>query len=223
MHFRFAEAANICESVGTEPALPRRCGRQRHRENTLADTPTDFFKRTVTIPLLDHIIMEMQSRFTELHRTALKGIALVPSALATLPASQRNLDAFIAMYRADLPSPLTVAAEVECWQQKWLQHSKTDLPETITDALRHAALYPNIETLLRILGSLPVTSCTAERAFSGLKRLKTYLRSSMGTVRMTGLALMLVHRDIDIDVEEVISMFARRHTRRMRMVNIMDD
>ncbi|XP_014675618.1 PREDICTED: 52 kDa repressor of the inhibitor of the protein kinase-like [Priapulus caudatus] len=220
----FAAASDICSAVGTEPALPRRCGWQRHRENTPADTPSDFFKRAVTIPLLDHIINEMQSRFTELHCTALKGIALVPSALVALPASQGNLDDFIDTYRADLPSPMTVAAEVECWQQKWLlHHSKDDLPETITDALRHSGMYPNIEMLLRILCSLPVTSCTAERAFSGLKRLKTYLRSSMGTVRMTGLALMLVHHDIDIDVEEVINMFARRHPRRMRMVNVLDD
>ena len=36
-----------------------------------------------------------------------------------------------------------------------------------------------VSKLLRIILALPVSSCTAERSFSGLRRLKTYLRSRM--------------------------------------------
>jgi hypothetical protein len=50
--------------------------------------------------------------------------------------------------------------------------------------------YENIRRLLQIFCTLPVTTCTAERAFSALKILKTYRRNSMTDERLTGLALM---------------------------------
>jgi hypothetical protein len=40
-----------------------------------------------------------------------------------------------------------------------------------------------------ILATIPATSCSAERSFSGLRRVKTYLRSTMGQERLSGLAL----------------------------------
>ena len=43
------------------------------------------------------------------------------------------------------------------------------------------------------------TSCEAERSFSGLRRTKTFLRSSMCIERLAGLALMHLHNDLDID------------------------
>ena len=49
---------------------------------------------------------------------------------------------------------------------------------------------------LRILLVLPATSCTAERSFSCLRRLKTWLRSTMGEGRLSSLALLSVHHDI---------------------------
>ena len=40
---------------------------------------------------------------------------------------------------------------------------------------------------------LPVTSCEAERSFSTLRRLKTYLRTTMSQERLNGLALLNVY------------------------------
>ena len=57
---------------------------------------------------------------------------------------------------------------------------------------------PNIPVLVSILCTLPVTSCSAERSFSAVKRIKTALRSSMGTARLTGLALCHLHHDIPL-------------------------
>nr|XP_042913026.1 uncharacterized protein LOC122273036 [Parasteatoda tepidariorum] len=42
------------------------------------------------------------------------------------------------------------------------------------------------------------TTATPERSFSTLKRLKTYLRNKMGDKRLTGLALLSVHRDLAV-------------------------
>ena len=59
--------------------------------------------------------------------------------------------------------------------------------------------------------TLPVTSCDCESSVSALWRLKTYLRTTMGQDRLTGLALMHVHYATEIDIEEVI--LSRQHPR----------
>ena len=41
-----------------------------------------------------------------------------------------------------------------------------------------------------------------------MKRIKTSLRTAMGEERMSGLALISVHRDLIIDVDAIIDAFA---------------
>ena len=50
----------------------------------------------------------------------------------------------------------------------------------------------------------PLTSCESERSFSGLRRLKNYMRSRMKEDRLNGLALMMVHRNISVSAENYI-------------------
>ena len=62
---------------------------------------------------------------------------------------------------------------------------------------------------------LPVSSCDAERSFSGLRRIKTFLRSSMGIEGLAGLALMHLHNDLIIDEDKICQLFISKHHRRM--------
>ena len=106
------------------------------------------------------------------------------------------------------------------WKKQTEDHGEESLPTTLLFTLPHSSsLFPNIKVLLLILCTLPVTSCSAERSFSGLKRIKTALRSTMSNERLTSLALLHPHRDIDIDIPEIIDEFARSHPRRMKLIN----
>ena len=110
------------------------------------------------------------------------------------------------------------------WQEEKVSHGQSCLPHTPMAALRHAtSLFPNIRVLLTILCTLPVTSCSAERSFSALKRIKTPLCTTMGNTRLSALALLNVHRDIPIDVTAIIDEFSRRHPRRLQLSNILSD
>ena len=71
---------------------------------------------------------------------------------------------------------------------------------------------------LTILGTLPVSSATSERSFSTMRRLKTYLRSSIGNERMTGLALLSTHKDRQIDREKIMNDFVASGNRRSDFV-----
>ena len=64
-----------------------------------------------------------------------------------------------------------------------------------------------------------VTSCTAERSFSGLKRIKTALRSSMSNECLSSLALLHIHPDISVSIEEVLDEFSRRNPRRLQLTD----
>ena len=44
--------------------------------------------------------------------------------------------------------------------------------------------------------TVPVTTATAERSFSALKRLKTFVRSSMTQARLNNLLMMYVHDSV---------------------------
>ena len=75
----------------------------------------------------------------------------------------------------------------------------------------------------------PLTFWTAIRAksqkftnvlsISCRRYLKNYLRGTMGEERFNGLALMHAHRDIALNLDEIIDLLASLHPRRKRMAN----
>ena len=100
------------------------------------------------------------------------------------------------------------------------------VPNTVLLALSETNrdVFPNVHYLLTLLGVLPLTTCEAECTISCLRRLKTYMRSNMTQDRLTGLALMHIHRDLSLhaDVDEIVQAFAIEYPRRMKLCNILD-
>ena len=78
----------------------------------------------------------------------------------------------------------------------------------LIEADRDVHVYPNIFTLLTTRCTLPVSSCEAERLFSGLRRIKTFARSSMSIVvrELAGLAIIHLHNDLDIDEGKIYTL-----------------
>lgn len=57
-------------------------------------------------------------------------------------------------------------------------------------------MFPGVERLLRLLIVSPASSCEAERSFSALRRLKTWLRSTMSQKRLNHTLICHVHKNI---------------------------
>ena len=96
---------------------------------------------------------------------------------------------------------------------------------TITDAITSVStneiaksMLSEVEKLLRIYLTIPITTSTSERSFSGLRRLKTHLRSSMSQQRLNNIALPHVHklRTDEIDLETIFSKFVNCNERRRK-------
>ena len=71
------------------------------------------------------------------------------------------------------------------WKRKWCSTEDADLPTSAVQTLAACdrEFFPNIHTLIRILCTLAITPAECERSFSTLRRLKTYLRSTMSSER----------------------------------------
>ena len=57
-------ATEMASYSGTEASTPRLCGRMSHRANTPATSPQTYYQNNVYIPLLDHLISELETQFT---------------------------------------------------------------------------------------------------------------------------------------------------------------
>ena len=120
----------------------------------------------------------------------------------------------------DMPSPLSFGAECHRWFFRWKNCLTAAAMEASFTVFLQAdqELYPNIHTVLLISATRPSSTAGNERSFSVLKRLKTYLRSTMTEERLTSLALMHVHRNLHIDTETVIDRFSQLGPHRLAYV-----
>ena len=93
-------------------------------------------------------------------------------------------------------------------------------PDAFDDTILeiNPGLYPNMYTAVVILLVMSVSTATAERSFSAMPHLKNYLRSTMTTERMSGLALMHVHKDTVLEAECIIHQFTRQKNRRLALL-----
>ena len=71
------------------------------------------------------------------------------------------------VYKDDMPSPSYLEQELDLWWCKWINYSG-ELPNTPSKALVYATestcMFPNINHVLRVICTVPVTSCECERS-----------------------------------------------------------
>ena len=166
----------------------------------------------MAIPLLDHLTVEIERRFDHGSISFYSGLVIIPSKMMSLIYKNVNwrekFSLFADLFKDDFPCPKALQAELDLWEIYWLK-SKDCLPDNISSTLKRFPFngFNNIKVSLRILGTSPVTTCTCERSFSTMRRLKTYTRSTTVSERLNGIALMYVHQEIVPDTEKVIDLF----------------
>ena len=76
-------------------------------------------------------------------------------------------------------------------------------------------MFPEFSNVVHILAVILATSCSAERSFSALRRLKTYLRSTMGQQHVTliNIERAYVNSVVNNDMDRIIDIFGRRNGR----------
>ena len=111
------------------------------------------------------------------------------------------------------------------WKIYWKQRSDGALPASIVDTLKSInsvkEWFPKIVTILKLIAVVPAYSNSCKRSMSKLRVLKNYLRTSMGQERFSALALANIHREIQLNPDEILDMFGRKLSRRLEVVDIL--
>ena len=118
---------------------------------------------------------------------------------------------------------LIISGELELWFKFWNKNigvwSEDQFPSTAIDALGKCDpnIFPTVYQLLSIVCTLPMSVATAERSFSTLRRVKTWLRSRMQEDRLTSLCLLNVHREVEISIDQIIDRFGKSDNVKRRL------
>ena len=143
----------MCKAVDVQPSLPRRCGRQTHRSNVPAENRKEYFHHTIIIPILDHLLAEMETRFSKHQQTTLNSLYLIPSIITTksLVETTSQFTELEEMYGEDLPHSSSLQSEVHSWYLKWreqkeehgIQSLPTNLAFTLTSCFSPLPEHPS--------------------------------------------------------------------------------
>jgi len=105
----------------------------------------------------------------------------------------------IKTYNGDLGEDLVT--EVRSFRRQFLQELQEDstvsvlgMYNILVDARLQSSM-PELVTACVLFMTLPLTVATAERSFSKLKIIKTYLRSTMSQERLDGLAIISIEHE----------------------------
>lgn len=225
----FTDVENIATELEVPVVMPRISKFQRNRPNPDVNTCEDYFRITVYIPLLDNIIDDLENRFNDSTMLIFDFNVLVPDVLVTKNTNEiseitKNIARYLAKVEK-LPEDYVVTSlrgEINLYKS---MHENDNHPESIPDTIEVAFkkcdknMLPFIKKLLQIALTWPTSVATAERSFSALRRLKTWLSSTMKQDRLVGLALLHVHgRDTDVKTDAIIDRYANKRNRQLEFL-----
>ncbi|WOH01515.1 hypothetical protein DCAR_0520899 [Daucus carota subsp. sativus] len=210
-----------------EPTLPakRRVIRKKHfdentQEDELCQSPEELFRLEYFLVVVDMAITSLQSRFEQLKIFEnLFGFLFDSDKLKSLAENELR-ECCVTFHSAFSYSDSSDVDLNDLYSElKVLQSTLPDKLMSATEILEFvisADCYPNALIAYRIFLTVPVTVASAERSFSKLKLIKTYLRSSMSQERLNGLAIISIEKELleHIDSNIIINDFASRKARR---------
>jgi len=184
--------------------------RQLEADESLTPSPETYYRRQVFFPVMDRLVTEMERRFGDNDgNSILRGIA------ACHPDSAEYLDMdvlhpLIDAYKLNTTGSLSSQIDV-C---KLLITKAAVKPTEILDVislLKPTAGFPDLRRLLQLALTVPVANVASERSFSSMRKIRTYVRSSMKEDRLSGIANLTVENEVAkrIDIDEVVNIFAK--------------
>ena len=233
----FLEALEIAKGIalemdiGTTFRKRREIKRKRHFDENLDDTNAgtqsaeELFRISYFLPVVDQAISSLTTRFEQYQSYQQNfGFLFTSETLQSLDDTslKSSCDNLGAVLTKDGKSD--VDANELYVELKFLQDfiPKENMgPVEILKFLKRHDCFPNASIAYRVLLTIPVTVASAERSFSKLKLLKSYLRSTMTQQRLNDLATIALESGLleKIDYEHIIEDFISRNTKRMKYFN----
>ena len=186
-----------------------------------------YFKINSYYPVLDVMIGQIQERFSENDMEIIQHIETILLADNVSTVSLQVFEQVSQFYDIDkdnLKAELRVFTNLlrEKHQQQAIGQSDENYKvlcerKDVLSDNGTRAVFPVLSKLMQIFWTIPITSCSAERSFSCLRRLKNYLRNTMGQERLSALALINIEKEIAIDADKVVDDFAKNSSRKLQL------
>uniref|UniRef100_A0A1X7TB94 DUF4371 domain-containing protein n=1 Tax=Amphimedon queenslandica TaxID=400682 RepID=A0A1X7TB94_AMPQE len=181
------------------------------RECPSEDDADSILKTNLYYPILDAVLVEFNSCFSK------KNLELMKSLHACCPTADEFLE-------ITLLKPLILAYNLDYQQlitettlaKASLQGKKMeDVSDALLELIPLKVAFPNLIQLLQIALTISVSTAKCERTFSTLKRIKSYLRTTMSEERLNNMAILSIEHDLGkaIDKKEIICQFSQANRR----------
>ena len=99
------KASEMAAIPDTELILPKICRRMTNRSNILGKSAQEYYKVTLFIPIIDHLVAEPDLRFSQIHVRAVCGMYLIPKNIVGMTNEHRDIT--FKFFKWALPSPQT--------------------------------------------------------------------------------------------------------------------
>ena len=107
---------------------------------------SDYYKRAITIPLLDHLMCELDQRLDSSKIEAIfNGFVIVPAKLIAIvyqPGKghwNEKFSLFANFIRDDMPNALSLDSELDLWETYWISY-RGSLPDNVLNTLKSIKL-----------------------------------------------------------------------------------
>ena len=217
----YKQILDLNEKLGIVEASPRKTSIQRNRSNILSCSPIDHYKKSVAIPLLDSLIIQMRDRFTNEDRHARHLLHLVPSIIVNNTLELSKATEGMMFWENDLPFPKSLG-EWAANMANYAAVSREGTSKQSSISTWHVWRGCFSKHLLLITCTLPISSAEAERSFSLTKRIKTCTRSTMCEECFSNLAIIAVHYPERFEVDEICEAFVKAHPKRLFQATLFD-
>ncbi|KAK9682736.1 hypothetical protein RND81_10G093000 [Saponaria officinalis] len=227
---RFSKALDTAKQIANEmnidPCFPKRreVRRKRHFDESLDDplrlNEEESFRINYFLQLIDQAISSLNKRFKQYQEyESMFGFMFTSDKLCsiddlTLESCCNNLEKALKYNeKADIDGN-ALYLDLKFYKE-FMPKNKMGPISILNHMKSVGGCFPNAVIAYRILLTIPITVASAERSFSKLKLLKSYLRSTMSQERLNGLAMITIEDKIleKLSYEELIDDFSSKNAR----------
>ncbi|KAK2847404.1 hypothetical protein Q5P01_010403 [Channa striata] len=209
--FWYEEAVSVATVVEIPMTIPRLFLRKQRAADVVEIQAEVYFKEYVTVPVIRGIMQEVEDMFCETNLKALKCLSLVPAVMGQMKFNTTE-ENYAEVYRNDLPNPDTLPAELHCWRIKWKHRGKeVRLPTTIHETLQlpDVKFFPNVNSFLKVLSTLPVLKLEDNKTDMASERLQVYLDSVPVKQWNKSLVMLNVNTHVKHDLDVMVDKYCR--------------
>lgn len=203
--------------------VSRRLDRESVSEAHIFSTPEEYHRK-IFYEVFDQVVMSLNTRFVSETMTFLDKCENF-----VVGRGQVTVEEITQVYNVEsLENKLSPDFNKEVLERQ--RHNVIDFVNkqgvsvgSLKDVVRFlkensvvAVMNPEFTKLIRILLTVPASTCTNERSFSMLRRLKTYLRATMLQSRLNHIAMLHTYRESasQLDLDELMNEFISQKKKR---------